>query len=77
MAQLSGTNRTLGHHPDPAQVHPKFAEKAIRKKKVGRDDDLLLRMTDLCGRRVITQTLARAALELRGQVISSKRRGKT
>ena len=37
---------------------PSFAEKAIRKKKVGRYDDPLVRMTDLCGGRVITQTLA-------------------
>ena len=37
---------------------PSFAEKAIRKKKVGRYDDPLIRMTDLCGGRVITQTLA-------------------
>jgi len=37
---------------------PSFAEKAIRKKKVGRYDDPLMRMTDLCGGRVITQTLA-------------------
>jgi putative GTP pyrophosphokinase len=37
---------------------PSFAEKAIRKKKVGRYSDPLVRMTDLCGGRVITQTLA-------------------
>ena len=37
---------------------PSFAEKAIRKKKTGRYSDPLLRMTDLCGGRVITQTLA-------------------
>jgi len=37
---------------------PSFAEKAIRKKKVGRYSDPLLRMTDLCGGRVITQTVA-------------------
>ena len=36
---------------------PSFAEKAIRKKKTGRYDDPLMRMTDLCGGRVITQTL--------------------
>jgi len=44
---------------------PSFAEKAIRKKKVGRYSDPLVRMTDLCGGRVITQTLAevRAASE--------------
>jgi ppGpp synthetase/RelA/SpoT-type nucleotidyltranferase len=37
---------------------PSFAEKAIRKKKAGRYSDPLVRMTDLCGGRVITQTLA-------------------
>jgi ppGpp synthetase/RelA/SpoT-type nucleotidyltranferase len=37
---------------------PSFAEKAIRKKKVGRYSDPLVRMTDLCGGRVITQTPA-------------------
>jgi ppGpp synthetase/RelA/SpoT-type nucleotidyltranferase len=37
---------------------PSFVEKAIRKKKVGRYDEPLERMTDLCGGRVITQTLA-------------------
>jgi len=37
---------------------PSFVEKAIRKKKVGRYDEPLIRMTDLCGGRVITQTLA-------------------
>jgi ppGpp synthetase/RelA/SpoT-type nucleotidyltranferase len=37
---------------------PSFAEKAIRKMKVGRYSDPLVRMTDLCGGRVITQTLA-------------------
>ncbi len=37
---------------------PSFAEKAIRKMKVGRYNDPLVRMTDLCGGRVITQTLA-------------------
>ena len=37
---------------------PSFAEKAIRKKKAGRYTDPLVRMTDLCGGRVITQTLA-------------------
>lgn len=37
---------------------PSFAEKAIRKKKVGRYNDPLVRMTDLCGGRVITQTVA-------------------
>jgi len=37
---------------------PSFAEKAIRKKKVGRYSDPLVHMTDLCGGRVITQTLA-------------------
>jgi len=37
---------------------PSFVEKAIRKKKVGRYSDPLVRMTDLCGGRVITQTLA-------------------
>ena len=36
---------------------PSFAEKAIRKKKAGRYSDPLTRMTDLCGARVITQTL--------------------
>ena len=36
---------------------PSFAEKAIRKKKAGRYSDPLVRMTDLCGGRVITQTL--------------------
>jgi len=36
---------------------PSFAEKAIRKKKSGRYSDPLVRMTDLCGGRVITQTL--------------------
>ena len=28
---------------------PSFSEKAIRKKKVGRYNDPLVRMTDLCG----------------------------
>ncbi len=37
---------------------PSFTEKAIRKKKAGRYDDPLRRMTDLWGGRVITQTLA-------------------
>ncbi len=37
---------------------PSFGEKAIRKKKAGRYSDPLMRMTDLCGGRVITQTLA-------------------
>jgi ppGpp synthetase/RelA/SpoT-type nucleotidyltranferase len=37
---------------------PSFAEKAIRKKKAGRYSDPLAHMTDLCGGRVITQTLA-------------------
>jgi ppGpp synthetase/RelA/SpoT-type nucleotidyltranferase len=37
---------------------PSFAEKAIRKKKTGRYDNPLTRMTDLCGARVIVQTLA-------------------
>ena len=36
---------------------PSYAEKAIRKKKAGRYSDPLVRMTDLCGGRVITQTL--------------------
>ena len=37
---------------------PSFGEKAIRKMKAGRYKDPLKRMTDLCGGRVITQTLA-------------------
>jgi ppGpp synthetase/RelA/SpoT-type nucleotidyltranferase len=37
---------------------PSFTEKAIRKKKAGRYDDPLVRMTDLCGGRVILQTQA-------------------
>jgi ppGpp synthetase/RelA/SpoT-type nucleotidyltranferase len=37
---------------------PSYAEKAIRKKKAGRYSNPLVRMTDLCGGRVITQTLA-------------------
>jgi ppGpp synthetase/RelA/SpoT-type nucleotidyltranferase len=36
---------------------PSFAEKAIRKKKAGRYSHPLMCMTDLCGGRVITQTL--------------------
>ena len=36
---------------------PSYAEKAIRKKKAGRYSNPLVRMTDLCGGRVITQTL--------------------
>ena len=44
------------------QTRPKspvsFTEKAIRKKKAGRYTDPLMRMTDLCGGRVITQTLS-------------------
>ena len=35
-----------------------FMEKAIRKRNMGRYDDPLLQMTDLCGGRIITQTLA-------------------
>ena len=36
---------------------PSYTEKAIRKKKAGRYRNPLVRMTDLCGGRVITQTL--------------------
>ena len=41
-----------------AKSVPSFTEKALRKKKAGRYDDPIRQMTDLCGARVITQTLA-------------------